>query len=75
MKKIYALVIHYYDEGCGSSREEYLHTTNKKLIEDLAARLNKKGRGYYDFACEEVEVKTSYTAAEIAETLRYLGID
>lgn len=66
MKKIYCLVMHDHDETCGSREFEELHTTNKKRLEALAFKLNKKvNKEHYRFYVREITPKTDLSKEDI----------
>lgn len=76
MKKIYYLHVHMYDY-CSNWEHDILHTFNKKQLESLKLRLEKKyKRPEYSFSVKELVVnKDSLCHEDIKQELSYLGID
>ncbi len=71
MKKLYCLVMHDYGEMCGSREVEELHTTNKKRLEDLAVKLNKKvNSNFYYFFVREITPKQHLSRQDIDEGIK-----
>lgn len=72
MKPIYFIRANEYD-GCNSWVSEFCHCHNKKFVEDLAAKLNKKAGKNADFCVVELQVFETPTKDQIKAMLEYRG--
>lgn len=72
MKPIYYVHVSEYD-GCNTFVSEFLHCHNKKFLEDLVAKLNKKSGK--DFVVRELKVLETPTKEQVNNMLEYHGFE
>lgn len=72
MKPIYFVHASDYD-GCNSWTADFCHCHNKKFIEDLVAKLNKKSGKNVEFVVCELKVLETPTKEQVNNMLEYHG--
>lgn len=63
------------DISCGDREHDMLHTTNKKYLDDLCTKLNKKVKNIesYSFKVKEIKPVTDLTKEHINHAIKELG--
>ena len=74
MKPIYCIEIYQYDY-CNSWTEDVLHTTNKKYLDDLCAKLEKNygTKDTISFSVKEIKVPNNPTKQDVEQVKSYFG--